>query len=95
MVRVILIYASSCYVYFRVPVVCFISIPVIYMYHKALGTSQRKYLKVLQLECLFRSDHELMVLISYYHIGLVATKPVFGVSDEVQFNLFCSATETS
>ena len=29
------------------------------------------------------------------YIGLVATKPVFGVSDKVIFKLACSATETS
>ena len=30
-----------------------------------------------------------------YYMGLVATKPVFGVSDKVRFKPACSATETS
>ena len=30
-----------------------------------------------------------------YHLGLVARKPVFGVSDKVRFKPACSATETS
>ena len=29
------------------------------------------------------------------YMGLVATKPVFGVSDKVRFKAACSATETS
>ena len=39
-------------------------------------------------ECLASS------LLNYY-LGLVATKPVFGVSDKVRFKPACSATETS
>ena len=32
---------------------------------------------------------------SWGQMGLVATKPVFGVSDKVRFKPACSATETS
>ena len=32
---------------------------------------------------------------AYAHMGLVATKPVFGASDEMRFKPACSARETS
>ena len=35
------------------------------------------------------------VALNNLYLGLVATKPVFGVSDNVRFKAACSATETS
>ena len=45
---------------------------------------------VLHIPILFRADRDMS-----HDMGLVATKPVFGVSDIARLKPACSATETS
>ena len=42
-----------------------------------------------------RKGREVFEIIEHLHIGLVARKPVFGVSDKASFKPVFSATETS
>ena len=46
-------------------------------------------------EWLFYTGFTVSLCVWWNHLGLDATKPVFGVSGKVRLKLVCSATETS